>query len=110
MNRTSTETARLCMWAEATGRVEIVLRAEIAAGAAVGRAAVGVIEDAAGAVGGLVAADAIVAGAADRAGEDTKIFRHGFARIDTDREKGHDFGCGLFSLGWAMASLCLTGR
>jgi hypothetical protein len=64
----------------------IVRLEEIVADAADVRAAAGEIVDAAGAVDVPVAAVGI-ADAAGRAGEDTRTFCHGFARIHTDRKE-----------------------
>jgi len=62
------------------------LLVEIVADAVGGRAAAGVIADAAVAVEGLVAAGGIV-DVAGLAGDDTRTFCHGFTRIHTDRTK-----------------------
>ena len=60
--------------------------AEIVAGAAGGQVAVVVIADVAGAADGPVVAG-VIADAAGLAGEDTRIFCHGFSRIYTDIKK-----------------------
>ena len=54
--------------------MEIVLRAEIVAGAAEGRAAAGGIVDVAGAVEGPAVVAGGIVDAAGRAGEDTRFF------------------------------------
>jgi hypothetical protein len=96
------------LWPAATGRVEIVLRGEIVAGAADGRAAAGEIVD----VGGAVDARAVVAGgiadAAGRAGEDTRKLSPRIYADSHGWEKGHDFGCGL--LVWVKGDLSHRSR
>ena len=74
LSRTSTVMER--RWRAVIVLAGIDLLAEIAADAADGRAAAGVIVDVAVAVDGLVAADGIV-DAAGLVGDDTKIFCHG---------------------------------
>src|SRR5437660_596543 len=99
-NPTSIVTER--RWPAATvhmaiAREEIVRRVEIVVDAVDVPAAVGVIVDAAAAVAAAVVVDEI-ADAADRAGDDTRTFCHGFALIHTNSKTGHGESRGFFIL------------
>ena len=80
-NRTSIAMERRNMLVAATGRTAIVRMAEIVVGAVDGPAVADGIVDAAGAVDGRAAVADEIADAAGRAGEGTKRFCRGFARI-----------------------------